>query len=46
MRGGDDRDGLPQRRFRVTAQGLRELKASRKTLLALWEGLEWTLGEN
>ena len=45
-RGDDHRDGLPQRRFRVTAQGLRELKASRKTLLALWEGLEWTLGEN
>ena len=46
VRGDDHRDGLPQRRFRVTAQGLRELKASRKTLLALWEGLEWTLGEN
>jgi DNA-binding PadR family transcriptional regulator len=43
VRGGNARDGLPQRRFRVTAAGLRELRASRKTLLALWEGLEWTL---
>ena len=46
VRGGNNRDELPQRRFRVTAAGLRELKASRKTLLALWEGLEWTLEEN
>jgi hypothetical protein len=30
----------------VTPAGDRELKASRKTLLALWEGLEWTLGES
>ena len=46
VRGGSGRDELPQRRFRVTAAGLRELKASRRTLLALWEGLEWTLEEN
>jgi PadR family transcriptional regulator, regulatory protein PadR len=46
VRGGAGREGLPQRRFRVTAAGVRELKASRKTLLALWEGLEWTLGES
>ena len=46
VRGGESRDHLPQRRFRVTPAGLRELKASRKTLLALWEGLEWMLGGN
>lgn len=45
VRGGESRDGLPQRRFRVTPAGVRELKAARKTLLALWDGLEWTLGE-
>jgi DNA-binding PadR family transcriptional regulator len=43
QKGGPARDGMPQRRFRVTAAGLRELKAARKTLLALWEGLEWKL---
>ena len=42
-KGGAARDGMPQRCFRVTAAGLRELKAARKTWLALWEGLEWTL---
>jgi DNA-binding PadR family transcriptional regulator len=39
------RGGLPQRRFRVTAAGLRELRASRKALTKLWHGLERVLGE-
>jgi DNA-binding PadR family transcriptional regulator len=34
------RGGLPRRRFRVTAAGLRELRASRSALLSLWKGLE------
>jgi DNA-binding PadR family transcriptional regulator len=34
------RAGLPRRRFQVTAAGLRELRASRSALLALWKGLE------
>ena len=37
------RDGLPDRRCRVTPAGLRALRASRKTLLQLWSGLEWIL---
>ena len=37
------RDGFPDRRCRVTPSGLRALKASRKTLLQLWSGLEWIL---
>jgi DNA-binding PadR family transcriptional regulator len=42
--GGDaGRDGLPQRRFSVTAEGLTALRASRRTLLELWRGLEETL---
>ena len=36
----ESRGGLPQRRFRVTREGLRALRASRNTLLELWQGLE------
>jgi len=43
--GDTARDGLPDRRCRVTPAGLRALKASRKTLMNLWSGLEWKLGE-
>ncbi len=42
--GDGGRDGLPQRRFSVTAEGLAALRASRKTLLDLWRGLEGVLG--
>jgi DNA-binding PadR family transcriptional regulator len=39
--GGDaGRDGLPQRKFIVTPEGVTALRASRKALLALWKGLE------
>jgi len=42
--GGDaGRDGLPQRRFTVTPDGLSALRASRRTLLELWRGLEGVL---
>jgi DNA-binding PadR family transcriptional regulator len=37
------RGGLPQRRFRVTAAGVRELRVSRQALLTLWRGLEHVL---
>jgi len=37
------RDGLPQRRFAVTAEGVAALRASRKALLELWSGLEGML---
>jgi len=37
------RDGLPQRRFTVTAEGVAALRASRKALLELWRGLEGML---
>jgi DNA-binding PadR family transcriptional regulator len=43
--GSDARDGLPDRQCRVTPAGVRALKASRKTLLDLWSGLEWILNE-
>lgn len=39
----ESRGGVPQRRFRVTRQGLRVLRASRNTLLELWQGLETIL---
>lgn len=45
VEGGDTRDGLPDRCCRVTAAGVRALKASRHTLLELWSGLEWMLDE-
>lgn len=40
------REGLPQRRFTVTPAGLTALRASRKTLLELWNGLEDVLAES
>lgn len=43
--GDTGRDGLPQRRFTVTAAGVKALRASRKTLLELWNGLDEILGE-
>lgn len=42
-RGDAGRDGLPQRRFTVTPDGLSALRASRRTLLELWRGLEGVL---
>ncbi len=45
--GGDGRrDGLPQRRFTVTADGVKALRASRRALLELWRGLDEVLGES
>jgi DNA-binding PadR family transcriptional regulator len=44
--GSAGRDGLPQRKFIVTAEGLKALRASRKTLLELWRGLEDVLAES
>lgn len=38
--GSAGRDGLPQRAFVVTPEGLKALRASRKALLELWNGLE------
>jgi PadR family transcriptional regulator PadR len=44
--GAERRDGLPQRRFKVTAQGVRALKTSRRALLELWSGLDEILSES
>lgn len=45
--GGDaGRDGLPQRQFSVTPEGVRALRASRKALLELWRGLDEIWGES
>jgi PadR family transcriptional regulator PadR len=45
--GGDaGRDGLPQRIFSVTPEGVKALRASRKALLELWNGLEDLLAES
>ncbi|MGE3277048.1 MAG: helix-turn-helix transcriptional regulator [Vicinamibacterales bacterium] len=41
--GGPARDGLPERRYDVTPAGLDALRASRRALLDLWEGLEGVL---
>jgi len=38
--GSAGRDGLPQRKFQVTPEGLKALRASRKALLELWSGLD------
>jgi PadR family transcriptional regulator PadR len=38
------RGGHPRRRFTVTRQGIAALRASRDTLLGLWDGLERVLG--
>jgi DNA-binding PadR family transcriptional regulator len=44
--GGDaGRDGLPQRKFSVTPDGLKALRASRRALLELWSGLDEILSE-
>lgn len=40
------RDGLPQRHFSVTPEGVKALRASRKALLELWSGLEDVLAES
>lgn len=45
-RGSAGRDGLPQRKFTVTAEGIKALRASRRTLLELWRGLEDVLAES
>ena len=45
--GGDaGRDGLPQRKFAVTPEGVKALRASRKALLELWRGLDQILSES
>jgi PadR family transcriptional regulator PadR len=44
--GDAGRDGLPQRKFMVTAEGVKALRASRKALLELWNGLEDLLAES
>jgi DNA-binding PadR family transcriptional regulator len=38
-----DRGGHPRRRFRVTQKGIAVLRASRRALLHLWQGLEQVL---
>ncbi len=43
--GSAGRDGLPQRTFTVTPDGLAALKASRRALLELWTGLDEVLGD-
>jgi len=44
--GAAGRDGLPQRRFSVTPAGVTALRASRRALLELWNGLDGILGES
>ena len=44
--GDEGRDGLPQRKFIVTPEGVTALRASRKALLELWNGLEDLLSES
>ena len=44
--GDGRRDGLPQRRFTVSTEGVKALRASRKALLELWNGLEDVLAES
>jgi PadR family transcriptional regulator PadR len=44
--GGAGRDGLPQRTFTVTPDGVTALKASRRALLELWNGLDEILSES
>jgi DNA-binding PadR family transcriptional regulator len=41
---GPERGGQPRRCFVVTATGLRQLRASRRTLYRMWDGLEGILG--
>lgn len=40
----EGRNGLPQRHFRVTPQGIDELRKSRAALQNLWRGLDAVLG--
>jgi len=40
-----ERGGRARRFFRVTAQGLSALRASRRARMDLWQGLETVLGE-
>ena len=44
--GGAGRDGMPQRKFKVTPEGVKALRASRKALLELWNGLDEILSES
>jgi DNA-binding PadR family transcriptional regulator len=44
--GAPGRDGLPQRKFKVTPAGVRALRSSRRALEALWAGLDEILGES
>ena len=44
--GDAGRDGMPQRKFAVTADGLKALRTSRKALLELWNGLDEILSES
>jgi DNA-binding PadR family transcriptional regulator len=44
--GGPGRDGQPKRLLRVTAAGVQELRASRRTLERLWQGLDAVFGED
>ena len=44
--GDAGRDGLPQRKFIVTPDGVKALRASRKALLELWNGLDAILSES
>ena len=37
------RGGHPKRRFELTANGMHAVRATRRTLLTLWEGLEEVL---
>ena len=46
QRGDAGRDGLPQRLFTVTPEGVKALRASRKALLELWSGLDEILSES
>ena len=41
--GDRGRDGLPQRLFSVTPEGVAALRASRRALLELWNGLDEVL---
>jgi DNA-binding PadR family transcriptional regulator len=44
--GAEGRDGLTQRTFTVTPDGVSALKASRRALLELWNGLDEILSES
>jgi DNA-binding PadR family transcriptional regulator len=39
-----ERGGHPKRQLKVTREGISRLRASRRTLLALWHGLDKELG--